>query len=144
MENLAPPLHITIEIIGDLKMGLSLESSISRYLEQSMEPRWRRELQGWFLEYKRNSSAADFKSEIKSLYRRTLFDYLEKGLEGHPILKSLEDFKSLLMVEVNREVEEYIIKLPFRGLLPLFLFQFPAFLILFLGPVLSSFLESLK
>ncbi len=82
---------------------------------------------------------------VKSLNKpenKALFIILGLGIKGRPVMEVLENF--YLEVKASNEllIQNYHRKLPFKMLIPLMLFYFPALFLLFLGPFLSNFFEA--
>ena len=45
---------------------------------------------------------------------------------------------------IQSEIDQYVSDLPLRAMLPLLFFQFPAYLLLLLGPILLQFIKGLQ
>jgi hypothetical protein len=86
--------------------------------------------------FERGASTDAFLGEIQNPVRRNLILLLEKGLLGEPILQNLTTFAEEVQEQSFAEIELFLAQLPFRMLLPLLFFLFPAFLLLLLGPLL--------
>ena len=68
----------------------------------------------------------------------TLRDLLVRGQSGEPILESLRELQLELIQQLEFEIDRQSALLPLKALIPLLLFQFPALLIMALGPLLAS------
>ena len=127
----APVLRFTEQIIFSLKSGRSLSTTLKEFHER--EP-------NFFTENK-----IDFKKTHDSISTPTmsyeLVLILKRGLDGLPILKSLEDFHSRLYEKIDQMIEERTKKAPFKALIPLFLFQVPALCLVFFYPLITEFLR---
>lgn len=138
MEDLAPPLQLVLTVKGVIENGESVRMGIRRFISQT-DSDWSRLLARWFLMVENQQRTDTLINELSSPYRVALLQVLEKGLRGetiHPILCELE--KEL--IEVSKlEIEKHISLLPLKMLVPLLLFQFPAYLILVFGALLRSF-----
>lgn len=127
----APLLKFTEEIIFSLRSGRSLSKSLKEF--QEMNP-------SFFLE--NNLNLKDFDSitaQQTMSYELSLI--LKRGLEGLPILKSLEDFHERLYEKIDQMIEERTKKAPFRALAPLFLFQVPSLCLVFFYPLVNEFIS---
>lgn len=143
MEGLAPPLKCLLEVKLDLLNGESLKSSLLRYIKNHSDE-FSFLVQIWMFHYEQGKSFQAHMEKVKSPYRRILIEVFELGIEGQPILKRLEELKLEMMEACQSEIDLYLSRLPFLSLFPLFFFQFPAFLLLMLGPVILELVQSLK
>jgi hypothetical protein len=134
MEDLTPPLLTAVrEVKWHLSSGKSMKEAFNRYLDcahdafsEDFRRRWVLKQQGMTLR------------PPKTALQQAFWELIERGSAGQPSLEAL----SLLEIEVEKaaqaELEAHIAALPFKVLVPLLLFQFPAYLILLLGPVLRE------
>jgi hypothetical protein len=76
-------------------------------------------------------------------YRENLFQILLAGFRGEAILGDLKLLKDDIQNQLELDMKSHVETLPFKMLVPLLLFLFPAFLILLFGPITRSFLQSL-
>lgn len=81
--------------------------------------------------------------QLSSLYRRSLLQILERGLRGEAVYSVLLQLETELVEACQEEISNKVARLPFILLIPLLLFQFPAFLMLLFGPLLQNFFHSL-
>jgi hypothetical protein len=79
-----------------------------------------------------------------SPYRRAALELFELGMGGEPILRTLKELETEVREASARELEHYIRQLPVRAMLPVLLLQFPAFLLLVLGPMVVETLKGLN
>ena len=140
MAPLAPPLQATLNIRLYLELGFSVSHSIKYYAKKFPEDNFAKSLGEWifFEETERIYDLSHF-----SPYRRNLVEILKRGLKGEPILERLEEFEEELKDICKNELEKHLEKLPFISLIPLMIFQFPAFLLLFIGPLVLNLFSSL-
>jgi hypothetical protein len=144
MECLIPPCLIVIrEVRWHMENNVSVRESI-KLLTQSHHGELIDELRSWFLRQQNGIKPTSAQKKLKSPFQNALISLLERGLLGQPILESLK----ILEDEVHRaavvELDYHIGRLPFLSMIPLFLFQFPAYLILLLGPLMSSLLHEMS
>lgn len=143
MENLAPPLEFVLHLRFSLEKGESLKTSLKKYLQKSSSQcEWALLLAKWVAFKEIGKSTATMGTETKSIYRRALLDLLEAGFRGEPIYQMVCQVEDELVEASQSEMSRYISTLPFKSLIPLLLFQFPAFLLLLLGPLLLNFLSA--
>ena len=141
MEGLAPLLQFVLEFEWGLRCGHSVGQSWQKAMLQVEDKKLWQELNQWWLHWQQNQ-CSDIK--IESRYRRILFDLAARGLAGSPIYERLQSFRADLLEACWNELEDFLQALPFRSALVLMLFQFPAMLILLLGPMILSITEALK
>lgn len=135
VDYLAPPLNAVLQIQMKIKNGLSVRSAIKAYIRENSDCSFATQVNLWlfFLETGKHFSSPDL---VKKNYRKILLDILQRGLKGEPILCVLQEFEEELKIIALQDLEEQIQKLPFISLIPLFLFQVPAFFLLLLAPLL--------
>ena len=141
MEGLAPLLQFVLELEWGLRCGCSVSQSWQQALLQVEDRELWRELNCWLNSWQQNQSMP---SSIQTRHRRVLYELIAKGLMGSPIYERLQSFREDLMGACWDELEDFLQALPFRSGLILMLFQFPAMLLLLLGPMILSMLEALK
>jgi hypothetical protein len=145
MEGLAPPLKCLIEIQSALQNGEPARKGLARYLSavpvsDVFASDVRRFLFAW-------DQGRDWKAiiaKIESPHRRVLLDLCATALSGQPILSHLDEFKSEMIGAVDLEIKTHLELLPIKMLVPLLLFQFPAFLLLLFGPLLSHLIQEIN
>ncbi len=140
MENLAPPVDLLIEIRFGIEKGQSVRASLLKYLGSKDLSDWAIEVRLWLnlLELGRPTGHVTAKMPIS---RRQVLDVIERGLRGESILPLVLSLETELIQAMNLEIEEFAAKLPIKSMIPLLFFQFPAFLLLLLGPFLTQFLN---
>ena len=140
MVALAPPLQACLEIKLHIEGGRSVASAIKTYVQNHLEDSFAKEL-GLFL-FKQQTGQGDHQ-HFKP-HRQALVEILHKGLQGEPILQTLMELEEELVLASHEDLERHLQKLPFLGLVPLLLFQFPSIFILLVGPLLAHLLEALQ
>lgn len=138
MEDLAPPLQLVLTVKSVIENGESVRIGIRKFISQS-DSDWARFLARWLLMVESQQRTDKLASEQSSPYRRALLQILEKGLRGETIHPILCEFEKELIDVSKLEIEKHISMLPLKMLVPLLLFQFPAYLILIFGALLRSF-----
>lgn len=76
-------------------------------------------------------------------YERALFELIRAGLSGNKIYERVLEYEKELTAKCLDEIQKEIDLLPFKLMVPVLLFQFPAYLLLILGPIIQKFIESL-
>jgi hypothetical protein len=135
MEDLGPPLLLTIrELRWLLSAGHSMREALRLHLHDTQNVFTRRLREWWTLRVQDRRS--DW--QPKSHFQQSFIDVLERGLAGQPTLDVLCALEDEVEKAAQRELDLHLASLPFKVLIPLLLFLFPAFLILLLGPLLRD------
>jgi hypothetical protein len=142
MESLAPPLELLLVVKREMEKGLSVKSGLVRYLKCSKAD-FSAVVHRWFVHFEQGLDTNLVLGGIESAYRIVLLQILERGLRGESILQTLGRLEEEIIAACDDEIAQNIAKLPFMLLVPLLLFQFPAFLMLLFGPLLQNFFHSL-
>ena len=141
MVGLAPPLKAVLEIRLLIENGNSVSQSIQIYSQSSSEDLFAKEIGVWLFA---QSTGREYQNKIfNTFYRRRLLEVLTYGLKGEPILSALSALEEDLIFMCHENLEQHIQKLPLISLIPLLLFQFPAFFMLLVGPLLLNLLSTL-
>lgn len=137
MEYLAPPLKMLLHVQLKIKSGISVQSAIQSYVQDNLDCPLAKQTEFWLFCHQ-TGKTFNTKELSKKIYRRALIDIFERGLKGEPILSILQEFQEELKDISKQNLDQQIQKLPFLTLIPLFVFQVPAFLLLLLGPILLN------
>ena len=142
MDYLAPPLNAVLQIQLKIKSGLSVRAAIQTYIRDFPDCAFAGEVGLWLF---CQETGKEFTSPgpAKKHYRQILLNILHRGLKGEPILRVLQEFEEELKAVALQDLEQQVQKLPFLSLIPLFLFQVPAFFLLLLAPLLLELKSSL-
>lgn len=142
MENLAPPMICILELQSAFANGESIRTGFLKYIGQTRDEF--SDLSKKFLfAWDRGQNWGKLIQEEPSSYRRSLLELIAAGLSGQSIQNQMKE----VQIEVERgmelEIKRHIEMLPLKMMIPLLLFQFPAFLILLFGPILNQLLREL-
>lgn len=143
MDGLAPPLRCLSEIKMAMLNGSSLREALRSYLQMT-EDEFSSCVHRWLLLVEAQQDTKALKLKLQSPYRRSLLETFEHGLSGEPILERLNELESEVHRACFDELERHLQKLPLLTMIPLLLCQFPAFLMLLLGPLLHEFMQGLS
>jgi len=143
MEGIAPPLKCILELKLMIQNGASVEKSITNYCRGNKDE-FSLQLSEWIFLKRRGLSTKFLTDKIKSHFRVSLMNVLWLGHGGVPILKTLQLLEQEVIMACELEIDLYVKKLPFKLLLPLLFLQFPAFLLLLLGPLLLSLINGIN
>lgn len=143
MEGLSPSLSCLYFVRRRLAQGYTLRECLTDFIKLDSGD-FSASLSMWLNYYE--SAQTEFLPEIRwsSDYQPILISTFESGLNGRPIEEQLEQLTAEVEVAHRHEVDEFIAKLPLKALTPVFLFQFPAFLLLIFGPVLGQFVNGVS
>ena len=143
MENIAPPLICVLEIQSSLANGESIRSGFLKYtnsVHDSFSDLCRKFLFAW----DRGQNWSDLIQNEPSSYRRILLELIASGMSGMSIQSQLKELQSEIERGMELEIKRHIELLPLKLMVPLLLFQFPAFLLLLFGPILNQLLKELN
>lgn len=139
---LAPPLKAVLEIRLQIENGVSVPQAIRVYSQRNLDEPFAKELGFWL--FAKETGKNYNKKNFNTFYRKRLMEILNCGLKGEPILEVLCDLEKDLVFITNEDLEQHLQKLPFIALIPLMLFEFPAFFLLLIGPLLLNLLSALQ
>ena len=139
---LAPPLQAVLEIRLLIENGNSVSQSIRLYSQRKEQEDFAKELGVWLFA---QSAGKKYENKIfNTFYRKRLLEILNQGLKGSAILSALSELEEELIFISYEDLEQHIQKLPLISLIPLMLFEFPAFFLLLAGPLLLNLLSALQ
>jgi hypothetical protein len=138
VEGLAPVLRCLIEIQSALQNGEPVRAGLQKFIQSTpgrdeVGEGFRRLLFAW-------DQGGDWRAVILRMatpYRRALGEIVVSGLRGQPVLLHLEELRGEIEKACEIEIKRRLELLPMKMLVPLLLFQFPAFLLLLFGPLLG-------
>lgn len=142
MENIAPPLALLLNVKRSLEKGQPVKQGILCYIRRH-DGDFPSLVTQWLGLIHQGKETRDLIISIRSFHRRVLLQILERGLRGEPTYNILLQLENELVEACQDELSDRIARLPFILLVPLLLFQFPAFLLLLFGPLLQNFFHSL-
>ena len=142
MEDLALLFECAMEIRAALQTGRSANQGASRFLSRRRGPFSQKLQKVLYLidHHKEYSEIAQF---AESPLQRGLFFLLVRSQRGETILAELQILILEMRSASESQLEEFAQSMPIVMLMPLLTLQFPAFLILLLGPILSDLSRSL-
>lgn len=140
MESLAPPYQCVLEVKFALQRGCSLREALENYCAK-YDDNYSVVVKKWHQLLSKGRDIELIKNQLQSPYRRFLLDIFAEGLKGKPILNHINIFETEIAQACEDEIEEKLKKMPMISMIPLFLFQLPAVLILLFSPILQNFIE---
>jgi hypothetical protein len=142
MENLTPPLLQAVrEVRWAIGSGLSVNEAVRIYLEQA-SGEFAQRFRAWWLQETQSSGPRPPPPTGTTFLQAQFFELIRRGRAGQPLSEVLRGLEEEIERSAQAELEMHLAALPFRVLLPLLLFQFPAYLILLLGPLLRDLQQS--
>jgi hypothetical protein len=143
MENMNPVLHLLIQLRLGLERGEALRPVLKKYLSQNATE-LTSSLLDWLTRLEKGQTVKLDLQNWQTPYRRATLNLIARGLRGESILAALSSLETDIILACEEELEQRAALLPLKCLVPLLLFQFPALLILILGPLLGQLLNSLN
>ncbi len=143
MESLTILLYFVIELQNSLENGENLNRALKKYTlkHQNEFSIW---IKVWLFNKKNGISNTNHENLLKNPHKKAVVYILERGIEGLSILSTLKSIQIEVEEELELEINKHISSLPFKLLIPIFIFQFPAYMVLLLGPILSNLTRSLS
>lgn len=145
MQDLTEGLIFIEEIIAKLHSGIGVSSAIKGYLHEN-NSKFSKQV-GYFYFCVQNEKSWREKIQIEFSERPiffTFFEILHEGTRGVPIFEKLQEVEKAIFQLIDSELERKIQSLPFKLMLPTFLFLLPAYLVLLFGPITMKLIGGLK
>lgn len=131
-----PLLNLIQNLQWSISSGRPLKESLENILRTDNSSLGRSFGELWVLK----SAGQKIRPEkcLTSFYQTALWDLIERSSQGQPITEPLRGLEAEVAQAAQAELESHVATLPFKALIPLLAFQFPAFLIILLGPILRD------
>ena len=142
MEGIAPPLGLLLAVKRCLEKGQPVKVGIQYYLKRN-QGAFVAVVGQWLALIQQGKDTQPLISQLSSQHRQVLLQLLERGLRGEAIYNVLQTLEEEILEACHEELTNKLAQLSFILLIPLLLFQFPAFLLLLFGPLLQNFFHSL-
>lgn len=143
MENIAPPLVLISYIKKVIESGKSPREGIILYLSEETDE-FSENVRMWFVDREQGKNSLQLSSLKISSHRKSLLQLLQRGLDKESIYQQLLLLESETLEACYQEINEKMTKLPYIMMIPILFFQFPALILLILGPLIQNFVESLQ
>ncbi len=141
MENIAPPLALLLCVKRAIEKGQPVKSGLFQYIRR-YEGEFPELIVKWLGLLQQGQDANALLMSQPSLHRRVLLQLMQRGLQGEAVFVALSQLEVEIIEACHDELGTKLARLPFIMLIPLLLFQFPAFLMLLFGPLLQNFFHS--
>ena len=131
----------TVDMIENLILGLKRGDSLRVVLTQIVKNHkgsLRNHLLLWLESIDLKKDRTQLLEKLNYPENKSLFLILEYGLMGHPVLASLEKLSLESQALQKIRMDEYMQTLPYKMLVPLFVFFLPALMWSFLGPFINE------
>ena len=136
VENLIPPLLQAVRHVRRLiGSGRSMREAFRSYLENTSHNQLSAALREHWIHLQQGRQTT---CNLKTHWQRAFWELVERGAAGQPCLEALHALEDEIEKAAQAELDRHLAALPFKVLLPLLLFQFPAFMIVLLGPMLRE------
>lgn len=142
MEGVAPPLELLLAVKRTLEKGQPTKAGVHLYLKRH-DGEFAATVTQWLALLHQGKETQILITRLSSQHRQVLLQLLERGLRGEAIYNVLLTLEEEILEACHEELTNKLARLPFILLVPLLLFQFPAFLLLLFGPLLQNFFHSL-
>jgi hypothetical protein len=143
MEYLAAPLECAIELQSAIKAGESVRTGAQRFAG-TFKCEFTHRVQRLLYVVDDKESLKQATELAHTPLQRALFLLIVRGCHGEPVGSAIEALISEMRQTSETQIEEHIQALPLKMMLPILLLQFPAFLILLLGPMFLEFVGRMK
>ncbi len=142
MENLNPTLHLLLCARRALEKNQVVRIGIDRFLHESRSP-FATTVAHWLSSLQKSQTDPIHRLRINPL-QKALLNLLQRGLKGESIYQQLVSLEEEVLEACQIEIQAFLLKLPVLMLIPMLLFQFPAFMILLFGPIVGQILTALN
>lgn len=139
MDSIAPPLKACLRLRLNIENGQSIKIAIQQYVLRE-EDTFASVLQDWLAS---QIQGVPFLTSGQSFLRIQFLYILGRGLEGKPIAHELYQLEEEMIKISKEDINSHLDRLPSLALIPLLSLQFPAFLLVLLGPTLEIFSKTL-
>jgi hypothetical protein len=138
MENLTPPiLTIARELLWKISSGQSMRAAMQSQLSDDPSP-FAVRMREWWTRYLQSPEKTAAQDYFTTPYQLALTELIVRGTAGQPVLEMLKTLTAEIERVAEDCLESHVQTLPFKQLIPLLIFQFPAFLVLLVGPLLRE------
>ena len=145
MDEIPPPLKCILYIEQALSEGQSVQTGLKKYIKAEKsstdQNHFAYEIQELLQNFLINKRPSTLRS--KTIYRSALKDLLWSELKGQSIYQELQNLKEEINQAAIADMKAFVDSIPLKSTIPLLCLQFPAFLMLLMGPVLTQILEFL-
>lgn len=139
MDNLAASYIFVEHLRYGLESGDTPAITIKKFVREE-RTEFGSLLEKWLvMSQSENYRGGEFQKSL-SLYRKSIFDLLDLSKTGVSIIDPLKSMEKEMVQICENDLQKHLDKLPFQLMIPMLFLQFPAVLLLVIGPLLLQFL----
>jgi hypothetical protein len=139
MEGLAPSIRCVLDLERSLECGVSMRSAVYQWVQSSQND-FVEDVRALVIAHDAGQSLPTYNIRC-SQERRAVLDLIWRGLCGEPVLAQFRALRDEIELAASLELDEFMVRLPMRALVPLLLFIFPGFMVLLFGPLLKTLMK---
>jgi hypothetical protein len=139
MEHLAPPYQFTLDLLYEIESGGTARSAVKKYTDHFQNDfcfilkHWQRRLEFGELIVQ--------EPHFQSSYQKAIWDLLMLSQQGVSLLIPVKELEKELRFVCEEQLEQHLSTLPYKLMVPLLFLQFPALLLILLGPLLAQLMN---
>ncbi len=138
MEHLAPPYQFTLDLLYELESGGTARSAVKKYTTQ-FQNEFCLMLKHW-LRLQEFGELVLAEPAFKSSYQKAIWDLLMLSQQGVSLIVPVRELELELRFVCEEQLEQHLATLPYKLMIPLLFLQFPALMVILLGPLLAQLL----
>ena len=138
MEHLAPPYQFTLDLLYELESGGTARSAVKKYTTQ-FQNEFCLMLRHW-LRVQEFGDLVLAEPTFKSSYQKAIWDLLMLSQQGVSLIVPVRELELELRFVCEEQLEQHLATLPYKLMIPLLFMQFPALMVILLGPLLAQLL----
>lgn len=142
MEDLVQRYHFLACCVEELEAGTSLNRFVEKYAQKRSSGVLQL-VQLWQVNAKRGTLIHFYRKKQPHYHDKMMLKLFERSAQGHQILSALKELLNSVHEEIHHQIDNYVTQLPYKLMIPLLLFQFPALMVLFIGPLLMELMKGL-
>lgn len=136
MEHLAPPYQFTLDLLYELESGGTARAAVKKYTSINQNE-FCEMLKHW-LRLQEFGQLLAKEPEFKSSYQKAIWDLLMLSQQGVSLVIPVKELEKELRFVCEEQLEQHLATLPYKLMIPLLFLQFPALMLLLLGPLLAQ------
>ena len=136
MEHLAPPYQFTLDLLYELESGGTARSAVKKYTTQ-FQNEFCLMLRHW-LRLQEFGELVIAEPIFKSSYQKAIWDLLMLSQQGVSLIVPVRELELELRFVCEEQLEQHLATLPYKLMIPLLFLQFPALMVILLGPLLAQ------
>lgn len=138
MEHLAPPYQFTLDLLYELESGGTARSAVKKYTTH-FQNEFCLMLRHW-LRLQEFGELVIAEPTFRSSYQKAIWDLLMLSQQGVSLIVPVRELELELRFVCEEQLEQHLATLPYKLMIPLLFLQFPALMVILLGPLLAQLL----